>query len=459
MAQRFDENRDLLQIQVGELENQIRELMGAMQIRDQRIVDLEAHAAHQQIAAQEAGNLAAAQVGQQQHPVESALRALQTPQIIRILPPFDGNPIKLHSFIRSIDELMPEIERVRGTPAYTVWLLAIRSKIIGDADCVLEFYGTGSDWDEIKTNLITHYSDKRDEVTLTKDLFKLTQNDKKVEDFFKDIQFALSLMINQLNINEPNVDVRTAKNQFYQDMGLKVFLAGLNEPIGTVIRAQCPTSLKDALRRCLEERNFQLNKPKPAPPAIPPRNRYPNRDFNPFLQGFQSHPLPYPPMPYPPNPAQRNTPAHFNNFNRAQQHLQNHPPPQRALPPSNLSRAQQPSTSNPFQRPPLGAVPNNSNRPNSAQHRFPRPTPMEVDQSVMSRQINYMGRPHWHEMHWTEPMQFYGDFSYDPYYYQYDQSYDEVEPKDTQSTEQSGTSEPELDSINFQTESQNTANT
>lgn len=42
MAQRYDENRDLLQIQVGELENQIRELAGAMQHRDQRIVELEA---------------------------------------------------------------------------------------------------------------------------------------------------------------------------------------------------------------------------------------------------------------------------------------------------------------------------------------------------------------------------------------------------------------------------------
>lgn len=277
MAQRYDDNRDLVHGQISELENQVRELVAAMQHRDQRIIDLEAHAAHQQIAAHEE-NVAAAHIAIA-NPVDSALKALQTPQILRILPAFDGNPIKLHSFIRSIDDLMPEIDRVRGTPAHTVWLLAIRSKIIGEADNVLEFYGTGTDWIDIKSNLITHYSDKRDEVTLTKDLFKLTQKNSDIEDFYKEIQFSLSLMVNQLNLNEPNIDVRSAKNQFYQDMGLKVFLAGLNEPIGQVIRAQCPTSLKDALRRCLEERNFHYNKPKPTPPPIPQRNRFQPRNY------------------------------------------------------------------------------------------------------------------------------------------------------------------------------------
>lgn len=104
---KFDENRDLITIQVGELETQIRELIGIMQQRDSRIAELEAFATHQQSIAKEAA------VVQQQNSVEGALRALQTPQIIRMLPPFDGNPIKLHSFIRSIDDLMPEISRSR----------------------------------------------------------------------------------------------------------------------------------------------------------------------------------------------------------------------------------------------------------------------------------------------------------------------------------------------------------
>lgn len=460
MAQRFDENRDLVQIQLGELENQIRELVGAMQQRDQRIVELEAHAANQQLGAAAL---------QQINPVESALRALQTPQIIRVLPPFDGNPIKLHSFIKSIDDLMPEIERVRNTPAYTVWLLAIRSKIIGDADSVLEFYGTGSDWDEIKSNLITHYSDKRDEVTLTKDLFKLNQKDKSVEDFYKEIQHFLSLMINQLNLNEQNREIRNAKNQFFQEMGLKVFLAGLNEPLGPNIRAQCPSSLKDALRRCLEERNYQYQKPKTNPPPIPSR-RFQTAN-NPFLSASAFRPHPIPRIPFQPNPPHNFQRApqfgHPNNFHLAQQPFQPMPP-QRALPPAqpnHFPRAQ-PSPINPFQRAAPFAQPNSSFRPNSGSHRIPRPTPMEVDQSTMSRQVNYMNRPNWHEMHWTEPMNHYEQYV-DPYSYyhhpdqfHYPDNFHHPESNEKDNVEEpKAAEEPEGDCLNFQMGSQEEAET
>lgn len=456
MAQRYDENRDLLQIQVGELENQIRELAGAMQHRDQRIVELEALAANQQMGA--------AAAVQQNNSVESALRALQTPQIIRVLQPFDGNPIKLHSFIKSIDDLMPEIERVRNTPAYTVWLLAIRSKIIGDADSVLEFSGTSSDWSEIKSNLITHYSDKRDEVTLTKDLFKMTQKDKPIEEFYKEIQFCLSLMVNQLNLNESNIDIRNAKNHFFQEMGLKVFLAGLNEPIGQIIRAQCPSSLKDALRRCLEERNYHHQKPKynPPPPPSSRKFQYPN---NPFLPGPRPQPLPR--IPFQPNPS---TPhpfprapqyANSNPFYRTQHPFQQFPP-QRTLPPNPPFRAQ---PLNPFQQTHPFSHQNNPPKPNSGSFRHQKPSPMEVDQSLKSLKVNYMNRPNWHEVFYTEPMDYYGQFG-DPYsFYQYEPNdyYNDLPVNDQDkfdnNTEQQDTSEPESDTLNFHMESPKTADT
>lgn len=460
MAQRYDENRDLVHAQIGELENQIRDLMVGMQQRDQRIVQLEAHAAHQQIAAQEADNLAV--VGQQHNPVENALKALQTPQILRILPPFDGNPIKLHSFIRSIDDLMPEIDRVRGTPAYTVWLLAIRSKIIEDADSVLEFYGTGTDWDEIKTNLITHYSDKRDEVTLTKDLFKLKQKNKEIEEFYKEIQFALSLMVNQLNLNEPNLVVKNAKNQFYQDMGLKVFLAGLNEPIGQIIRAQCPTSLKDALRRCLEERNFHYDKPKSTPPPMSQRRQFqyhnsyqPPRHTNPFM-----------PNSFKPNQFQFIPPVSYNNQpHRSFQPSQNIPP-QRTPPsaPSNpFLRAQRHFQPN-IPRSPAPVQFNNFNRPSSHQNsnsfanNLPRPIPMEVDPSLRSRQVNYINRPHFHEMNYTEPAhcstsdpQYYNPY-YDPNNYVCYQD-DQITQNDLDRSNTEAVT-PESENLNFLVDSE-----
>lgn len=102
---------------------------------------------------------------------ENVLKKLQTPHILRDMPCFDRNPIKLHQFLRAIDNIMPVIEKANGHPIYNVWLQCIRSKIIGDADTILELYGTELSWEQIKNNLITHYNDKRDEFSLTRDLF------------------------------------------------------------------------------------------------------------------------------------------------------------------------------------------------------------------------------------------------------------------------------------------------
>lgn len=135
---------------------------------------------HQQIA-----NLRAATLNNF-NDVESILKSLQTPQILRDFPCFTGDPVKLHSFIKSIDKLMPTLERAKGTPAFDVWMHAILSKITHDADAALELYGTETNWDDIKTTLITHFSDKRDEISLTRDLFKLKQGDS-VQDFYRDV--------------------------------------------------------------------------------------------------------------------------------------------------------------------------------------------------------------------------------------------------------------------------------
>lgn len=99
------------------------------------------------------------------HKADAILKAMQTAQSIRELQPFDGNPVKLHSFIRAVEILMPFIEPLRNTPFEQVYLQSIRAKIVGDADQVLEIYGTSLMWDDIKANLIAYYNHKRDVVT------------------------------------------------------------------------------------------------------------------------------------------------------------------------------------------------------------------------------------------------------------------------------------------------------
>lgn len=138
---------------------------------------------------------------------DKIMRSLQTPQAVRELQPFDGDPIKLHSFLKSVDNLMPFIEPMQNTPFEKIWLQGIRAKVIGNADQVLETYGTPLEWQAIKANLIAYYNDKRDSVTLTRELFQKQQMGS-IEEFFGQIQHILSLLINNTNISTENENVK-----------------------------------------------------------------------------------------------------------------------------------------------------------------------------------------------------------------------------------------------------------
>lgn len=254
---------------------------------------------------------------------------------------------------------------------YPIWQQCIRSKITGEADDILELYGTGVEWDEIKTTLITHYSDKRDEVSLTRDLIKIRQKGD-VKDYYGEISHVVSLLVNLLNLNEPNHDVKMAKNRFYQQMGLKVFLAGLKDPLGPIIRAQSPQTLRDALRLCLEEANYHFSKPaskeyffsKPRVEVPPEKRPQPHpralpiqqSTYRPFYQPVFQQGLKFPQNDPQPGPSWRVPTNQFANNTQAPS-LQQRP----VLPPRKMV--------------------------------LNRPEPMDVDRSLRSRLTNFSNPP------------------------------------------------------------------
>ena len=119
--------------------------------------------------------------------------------------------------------MIPLITGARAQPIYNIWIQPIRAKIIGEVDNILELYGTNLDWREIKTKLITHYSDWRDEASLSRDLWHLEQT-ASVEEFYGRISHTISLLVNLLNLTQENPAVKAAKQTYCQDIGLKVFL-------------------------------------------------------------------------------------------------------------------------------------------------------------------------------------------------------------------------------------------
>lgn len=343
--------RNLQDQQIEELQRQLQELAQHVSNRDEELAHVRAQAEqalHQHANVPPAPTVA--NIGR----TESILKSLQTPQIIRDLPCFDGNPVKLNSFIRAIDNIMPLLNEAEGSNVHNVWIQAVRTKIIGDADNILELYGTNLNWNEMKQNLITHYSDRRDEVSLTRDLFKIYQTNN-VEEFYSKVSHTISLLINNLNIIENNAAVIASKKEFYQQMGLKVFLAGLKEPLGPIIRARGPDTMKDALRLCLEEQNYNYAKPnfKPLPPVPAKPTFAPRHQTHTHFNSSQR---------FPPSPGPRpQRPPYPNNY------MPQRFPPRNVFPPAMAPR--------PFPKP------------------IPRAVPMDVDPSTMSKHVNYMNRP------------------------------------------------------------------
>lgn len=182
--------------------------------------------------------------------------SLRIPDAIKDLPKYDGNPRQLYEFITNVEEILNHIRGTDNTSQGLILLRAIRNKIDGQANEVLNMYGTALNWDEIKANLISHYSDKRTETSLIRDLHTLKQYKKTVEQFFSEVMEIQSALTNNISIHETDANVITAKRELYSEMCLNSFLSGLREPMGSMVRAMRPNSLSVALDYCIREQNI-----------------------------------------------------------------------------------------------------------------------------------------------------------------------------------------------------------
>lgn len=186
--------------------------------------------------------------------------SLRIPDAIKDLPKFDGNPRLLFEFLNNVEEILLHIRGTDNTPYGQILLRAIRNKVEGQANEILNMYGTPLIWDDIKTNLILHYSDKRTETSLIRDLHNIRQYNKTIQSFYGEIIEIQSALCNNILIQEINPSVIQAKKNLYSEMCLNSFLSGLNEPLGSRVRTMQPDSLATALSCCIKEQNISYQR-------------------------------------------------------------------------------------------------------------------------------------------------------------------------------------------------------
>lgn len=284
----------------------------------------------------------------------------KVPDIVKSLREFSGNPSEFGSWKKSVDRILTIYNTIRETPKYFAILNTVRNKIIFEADSVLESYNTPLDWEAIKKCLTCHYADKRDIGTLENQMCVLYQGTQTFQQFYRSVYALLTIILNKVScmeISEEGIQILT---ETYKRKALDTFIGGLSGDLPRLLGIREPEDLPQALYLCekLENqsrRNNMITKPQMHPPGT---NRNPNQRF--LNQNQNDNNNFYPHLTYLPQIPQRK--QIFQP--RIQQPIQYSQQP--------IQYSQQPP------------------RPPKPQ---PKPIPMEVDESIRTRAINYMNRP------------------------------------------------------------------
>jgi hypothetical protein len=206
-----------------------------------------------------------------------------------MIPEYDGDQSTLFDFIEAVNfaiENVPENQQ-------NAIIFIIKSKLVGKAR---KFISSRQlrEWNDIKDLLISHYGDCRDTEGLLYDLTSTFQKSNETpRAFAQRIENLLTKIRSSVALNnELNQAARNALNSSHEKIALKAFLAGLSDPLGSIIRCQKPNTLEQAEQFLIEEenitylKNFKSSKPSlhnQVNNKIVPKENYPRHSYHKIL--------------------------------------------------------------------------------------------------------------------------------------------------------------------------------
>lgn len=282
-----------------------------------------------------------------------------TGEHLRVVPDFRGEAELLPEFLSIAEKLVNYFYNPNDVGCFqNVWLMSsLKSKIIGDAKINITSFNITT-WQDLKTALLTTYSDKRDAYTytLTIEMCNLTQGSDSPFEFLNKIQQLVNLHNSYLETH--NLDQANLR-QYINKLALRTLLKGLKDPLGSLMRTKDPQNLGEALNMLTNDFQIDVNKKTPNNDNhIAHKPKFTSPTHRPFAP-FRPNPQPFRPNYFNPNRSFNSTPNRFpqrNPFNNNNQNYQNRP-----------------STSG-FQ--------------NTQQRFLPRPTPMSGVQTIQQNLHN-----------------------------------------------------------------------
>lgn len=276
----------------------------------------------------------------------------RVPDFVKDLRTFSGRPTELMSWVADVESIFILCGRcgiANGSLQLDLIEKTIRRKIVGEAADVLNANNILSSWADIKNTLILYYSDKRELKTLDFELSSIKKgSSESLSSYYGRVTELLSSIIAQIQTQEKYRLNATVHVDYFREKALDAFIRGLEKPLSVLLKTADPKSLAKAYQFCMEYHNLDI------------------RSNN--IKVEQNRPLPTP------------RPRELLNIPIRQPPIPPRIAPRFQPPPMPLPRRQQYFTPN---------LP--SNEPSTS--RFPPPTPMEVDRSIRSHQINYGNRP------------------------------------------------------------------
>lgn len=279
------------------------------------------------------------------------------PDVVKSLREFSGQPGEFSSWKKSVERILKIYEKQKGSPKYYGILNVIRNKIVGQADTALESYCTPLNWERISRCLTLHYADKRDLGTLEYQMTSLIQGNDTIQVFYQSVYHHLSLILNKISSMEMSAEAMSILVNSYRDKALDTFVRGLRGDLPRLLSMREPADLPEALHLCLKLENMNY------------RTQYANNNNRTARRMQYSIPSPIP-----------------------QRQVQNvrGPTPRFNFAPELTYKQQQPFFPNNYQPHQPIRPQNRQNLPPKPQ---PRPEPMDVDQSIQTRAVNYQNRP------------------------------------------------------------------
>lgn len=176
---------------------------------------------------------------------------------IEMVPTYDGNPNQLYRYLDTAGTVLIQFYIPENPDCFQNQLVlnSILGKLRGKAEEVVNINGATT-WEVVKGVLLQHFSDQRDENSLTRDLVNMKQDNDDPQSFYNRCMHILNTIINYVNLHENNDTVKECKRNFFRSQCLKTFLAGLREPLGSTIRAMRPNDMPSALQYIKEEENI-----------------------------------------------------------------------------------------------------------------------------------------------------------------------------------------------------------